>query len=224
MSNLENYDEMYRAVAFLAFKHGKIDWLESNNEYWLEQDARLRTDFHICTGFQTTDISRVKYKSKMKKFYQKAHIPTARFRLATSFKACLAFTVEVGYPIIAKPDNGVGAPHTCRIDNEEQLHAFYKERNRNIHYILEEHITGEVNSYDAIIDANGKPLFETGNVCPISIMDIVNHEENSIYHILKELPEDIRQAGRSTVKSFDVKSRFVHILSRTDRAFARHYL
>ena len=32
-------------VAFLIFKYGPIDWLESNNEYWLEQDAKLRTDF-----------------------------------------------------------------------------------------------------------------------------------------------------------------------------------
>lgn len=33
VSNLENDEEVYRAVAFLIFKHGKIDWLESNNEY-----------------------------------------------------------------------------------------------------------------------------------------------------------------------------------------------
>ena len=35
VSSLENYDEVYRAVAFFAFKYGKIDWLETNNEYWL---------------------------------------------------------------------------------------------------------------------------------------------------------------------------------------------
>ena len=42
VSNLENYDEVYRGVAHFAWKHGRIDWLESNNEYWLEQDAKLR--------------------------------------------------------------------------------------------------------------------------------------------------------------------------------------
>ena len=65
VDSLENYDEVYRAVAFLTFKHGRIDWLESNNEYWLERDARLRTDFNITTGFQAADIPRIKYKSKM---------------------------------------------------------------------------------------------------------------------------------------------------------------
>ena len=39
VSSLENYEEVYRAVAFFIFKHGRIDWLESNNEYWLERDA-----------------------------------------------------------------------------------------------------------------------------------------------------------------------------------------
>ena len=56
VGSLENYDEVYRAVAFFAFKYGRIDWLESNNEYWLERDAALRTDFHITSGFQTEDM------------------------------------------------------------------------------------------------------------------------------------------------------------------------
>ena len=44
VGSLENYDEVCRAVDFFRNKYGEIDWLESNNEYWLERDARLRTD------------------------------------------------------------------------------------------------------------------------------------------------------------------------------------
>ena len=44
VSSLENYDEVYRACAFFAFKYGKIDWLESKNEYRLMRDAWLRTE------------------------------------------------------------------------------------------------------------------------------------------------------------------------------------
>ena len=50
VGSMENYDEMVRAVGFFTFKYGKIDWLESNNEYWLETDAALRTDFNIVIG------------------------------------------------------------------------------------------------------------------------------------------------------------------------------
>ncbi|MCI7812810.1 MAG: ATP-grasp domain-containing protein [Lachnospiraceae bacterium] len=210
VSNLENDDEVYRAVAFLAYKHGRIDWLESNNEYWLERDAKLRTDFNITTGFRVEDIPRIKFKSKMKEFYTKAGIPVARYHMVDNLENCLAFANEVHYPVVAKPDNGVGASHTFKIENEKQMEQFFELKWPNTSYIMEEFVNGAVNSYDAIIDSNGQPMFETGNVTPTSIMDIVNHSDNSVFYILKNLPEDTRAAGRATVKSFGVKSRFVH--------------
>lgn len=210
VSSLENYDEVYRAVAFFIHKHGRIDWLESNNEYWLERDAKLRTEFHIMSGFQDSDIPRIKYKSKMKEFYIKAGIPVARYHIVDTVENCLEFITKVNYPVIVKPDNGVGASHTYKLSNDDQLIQFFAEKEPNVSYIMEEFINAEVNSYDAIIDSNGEPIFETGNVTPNSIMDIVNTNDNSIYYIVKDLPEDTRKAGRATVKSFGVKSRFVH--------------
>lgn len=210
VSNLENYDEVYRGVAFLIFKYGPIDWLESNNEYWLERDARLRTAFHITSGFQEEDIPRIKYKSKMKEYYRNVGISTARYYLVEDREGCLEFIQKVGYPVVVKPDNGVGASQTYKLSSDEELDDFLKKKTPGVSYIMEEFVYAEVNSYDAIIDSHGEPLFETGNVTPMSIMDIVNNQDNSIYYILKELPSDTRQAGRATVKSFGVKSRFVH--------------
>ena len=192
VGSLENYDEVYRAVAFFAFKYGKIDWLESNNEYWLEQDARLRTDFNITTGFHLEDIPRIKYKSKMKAYYQKAGITTARYHMVDNFDGCRKFIDEVGYPVVVKPDNGVGASDTYKLSTDQELRDFLAYKSA-VHpfapYIMEEFVHAEVNSYDAIIDAHGNPIFEAGNVTPMSIMDIVNNND---------------------VKSFGVKSRFIH--------------
>ena len=210
VSSLENYEEVYRAVAFFIFKHGRIDWLESNNEYWLERDAKLRTAFNITTGFQESDMPRIKYKSKMKEFYTKAGIPVARYHLVDNLKNCRAFIKKVGYPVVVKPDNGVGASATYKLKTDEDLERFMENLPENVPYIMEEFVPAEVNSYDAIIDSNGKPIFETGNVTPMSIMDVVNDNDNSIYYILRDLPSDTRKAGRATVKSFGVKSRFVH--------------
>ena len=210
VSTLEDYDQVYRAVAFFAFKYGRIDFLESNNEYWLEQDAHLRTDFNIPGGFRVEDVPRIRFKSGMKEYYRRAGIPTARFHMVGDAEGCRAFIDEVGYPVIVKPDNGVGAAATYKLENDRQLAAFLAERDGRFPYIMEEFIDGQVNSYDAIIDSPGEPLFETGNVTGIAIMDIVNNHDNSIYHILKELPEDTRTYGRAAVKSFGVKSRFVH--------------
>lgn len=210
VESLENYDEVYRAVAFFTFKYGRIDWLESNNEYWLERDAALRTDFNIQSGFHTEDMPRIKYKSKMKEFYTKAGIPVARYHLVDNITNCKKFIKKVGYPVITKPDNGVGASDTYKISNDDELDTFFKTKQEDVQYIMEEFINAEVNSYDAIIDSNGKPMFETGNVTPNSIMDIVNNSDNSIYYIVKSLPSDTRKAGRAAVKSFGVKSRFIH--------------
>ena len=207
--NLEDYDAVYRAVAFLIYKHGPIDWLESNNEYWLERDAALRTAFHITSGFQTEDIPRIKYKSKMKEYYQAVGIPTARYHLVDDLAGCMAFIKKVGWPVVVKPDNGVGASDTHKLSNQEELKSFL-ETKHDVTYIMEEFIHAEVNSYDAIIDSNGEPIFETGNVTPLSIMDIVNENGNCVYYIVKDLPDETRKAGRATVKSFGVKSRFVH--------------
>ncbi len=210
VDSLENYDEVYRAVAFFAFRYGRIDWLESNNEYWLEQDARLRTDFNIQSGFQVSDMERIKHKSKMKAFYEKAGIPVARYYMVETLAGCKSFIKKVGYPVIVKPDNGVGAAATYKLSTDEELTAFFESYDKSVPYIMEEFVHAEVNSYDAIIDENGNPIFETGNVTPMSIMDIVNNGDNSLYYIVKELPEDVRRAGRATVKSFGVKSHFVH--------------
>ncbi len=210
VNSMENYDEVYRAVAFFISKYGRIDWLESNNEYWLERDAMLRTDFHITSGFQVEDIERIKYKSKMKPYYQAVGIPTARYHIVDDFEGCKKFIDEVNWPVIVKPDNGVGASSTFKLKSDDDLRHFLAEKDDGVSYIMEEFITAEVNSYDAIIDSKGEPIFETGNVTPNTIMDVVNTGDNSIYYIVNELPEDTRKAGRATVKSFGVKSRFVH--------------
>ena len=211
VGSLENYDEVCRAVDFFRNKYGEIDWLESNNEYWLERDARLRTDFNIKTGFHNEDMPKVKYKSRMKEFYARAGIPTARYHIVDSWENCMAFIQEVGYPVIVKPNNGVGASFTYKLNNQDEVAYFFATKFSHIEYIMEEYIYAEINSYDAIINSHGEPIFEIGNVTPMSLMDVVNNADNSIFYILNRLADDTRAMGRATVKSFDVKSRFVHL-------------
>ena len=177
-------------------------------------DAALRTDFHITSGFQTDDMPRIKYKSKMKEYYQKAGIATARYHMVDDYEGCRKFIEEVGYPVVVKPDNGVGASDTHKLSSDEDLKKFLVQKTAHhpdVEYIMEEFVRAEVNSYDAIIDGSGNPIFEAGNVSPVSIMDIVNTQGDSVYYLVKELPEKIRKAGLATVKAFGVKSRFVHL-------------
>ena len=113
--------------------------------------------------------------------------------------------------MVVKPDNGVGAAATYKLYSDEDLDFFMETRPAGVPYIMEEFVNAQVNSYDAIIDGDGNPIFETGNVTVNSVMEVVNHNVESIFYIVKDLADDIRQAGRATVKSFGVKNRFVHL-------------
>lgn len=220
VDNLEDYDQVFRAVAFLSYKYGKIDWIESNNEYWLEQDARLRTDFNVTTGIQSDSIASIKEKSEMKKYYAKGGIPTARqIRASKGVGAVIDFAIKTGFPIIAKPDVGVGAGGTHKLHNEGEIHNFFKLMGADAaNYVVEEFVTGDICSYDAIIDSKGRPLFESMTVWPPSIMDIVNKRLDLAYYVSPTLPDQLRVLGRRTIESFGVKSRFVHLeFFRLDR-------
>jgi hypothetical protein len=209
VDSLEDYDQVYRAVAFFAFRYGKIDWIESMNEYWLEQDARLRTDFNVTTGIRSDRISFIKEKSLMKKLYLDTGIPTARQHVVSDREAGKAFIGEVGYPVIVKPDVGVGATHTWKLENDADLDAFYHNLPA-VPYVMEEFIQGEICSYDAIIDSRCEPLFESMTVWP-PVMDIVNRDLDLMYYTCPEVPEALRKLGRRTVKAFGVDRRFVHL-------------
>ena len=132
VNSMENYDEVYRAVAFFISKYGRIDWLESNNEYWLERDAMLRTDFNITSGFQTPDMGRIKYKSKMQPYYEAVGIKTARNHIVDDFEGCKKFIDLVNYPVIVKPDNGVGASSTYKLKSDDDLRNFMNEKEANV--------------------------------------------------------------------------------------------
>lgn len=211
VDNMEDYQQMFRAVAFLSFKYGKIDWIESNNEYWLEQDARLRTDFNVTTGIQNDRIGFIKEKSEMKKIYLDNGIPTARqHKVSEGVESALKFADKCGYPLIAKPDVGVGAGGTHKLHDKEELKEFFANYGDN-NYVLEEFITGDICSYDAIVNSDGEPIFESMTVWPPSIMDIVNKQLDLSYYVDKDVPEALKIIGRQTVKAFGVVGRFVHL-------------
>ena len=198
VDNMENYDSMYRAVAFLAFKYGKIDWLESNTEYWLEQDARLREDFNIGSGVQPEELAMWKSKSAMKPFYKEAGVPTARNHKVTTIEAAREFLDEIGgFPVIVKPDVGVGAADTWKLENDKDLEWFYNNLPEHP-YVMEEFVYGYIYSYDAIVNAQGEVLFESSNWFPPSIADLVNKGLELIYYTTPEVPAQFQETARGT--------------------------
>lgn len=209
VNTLESYDEVYRAVAFFAFKYGKIDFLEYNNEYWLRQNARLRTDFNI-NGAKIDDVIAFTSKSLMKDFYIQANIPVARYIFCKSYEEDMDFIRKVGFPVVVKPNVGVGAAATYKIQNEEDLKNFYKG-GFQVPYIMEEFIEGNITSLDGICDSNSNIVFCDNEVFPPSIMDIVNENLEVTYYVNKEIPADLYEAGSRVLKAFHIHSRYFHL-------------
>ena len=112
--------------------------------------------------------------------------------------------------MIVKPDCGVGANDTWKLTCEAELLDFFRHL-PSIPYIMEEYVPGEICSYDAIVNSKGTPLFETGNITPISIMDCVNDHNSIKFYIVDQLAEDLKACGRACLKAFKVHRRFVHL-------------
>lgn len=210
VDTLENYDQMLRAMGYFTFRYGKIDWVESNNEYWMEQDAALRTDFNISTGLKTDEIARFRSKSEMKKYYEKAGVPTARWHMVTDLPEGYEFVKKTGYPIIVKPDRGVGAEATWKIKSDDELEEFFKNKQAKP-YIMEEFINGEVTTFDGVCDSESNVLFAASHIAVESIMDMVNEGRPCYYYVNKSIPDEVRDAGERTLRAFNVKSRFFHL-------------
>ncbi|MBF0329886.1 MAG: ATP-grasp domain-containing protein [Nitrospirae bacterium] len=209
VDNMEDYEQILRAVAYLTHKHGKIDRIDSFNEYWLDLEAKIRTDFNMF-GIKTDGIDVIKRKSLMKQKFIDAGVPVAKGTVINDIKTAKSFVAEVGYPVVAKPDRGVGALNTYKIKDDKELKDFFAHK-PSAEYIFEEFISGDISSFDGLTDRDGNIVFYTGHSYMQGIMETVNDDTHIYYYSYRELPKDLEEAGRNSVKSFGIKERFFHI-------------
>jgi len=208
VNNMHNYDELLRACGYLTFKYGKIDRLDSQNEYWLETEAQLRTDFNIF-GLRNEDIPRIKRKSMMKEAFIKAGVQVARGKVVHTLAEGKRLIKEIGYPVVAKPDIGVGAAKTYKIDNMAELEDFFHQK-PPIDYIMEEFIDGVICTFDGLTDHDGNLVFYTSHQYSQGIMETVNKDDLIYYYSLRNIPPDLEEAGRKVLSAYKVQERFFH--------------
>jgi carbamoylphosphate synthase large subunit len=210
VSDLENYEEILRAVGYFTHKYGKIDRFESLNEYWLEQDANIRTDFNIY-GTKNDFVANLKQKSKMKEFFRKSGVSTVQFSTGTTRESVDEFIRSAGFPLVVKPDLGSGASNTYKISNEEELQHFFDTKPEDVSFIIEEFIDGVILTYDGLVDINGEVRFAVSHLFENSVMEVVNTDNHLYYFCLKDISPEVEEAGRNILKAFDIRERFFHI-------------
>ena len=212
VDDLHNYEQLHGALGYFTHKYGKIDRLDSHAEYWLETEARLRTDFNI-PGIQNDFIHTIKRKSLMKDVFTAAGVPVARGAVCRNLALALELTKETGYPVVAKPDIGVGAAGTYKVNSEEELRDFFKHlENDGNHteYFFEEFICGDIFSFDGLVDRDGVIRFYTAHKYSGGVMEVVQEDGHIYYYSLREIPADLEEAGRNVLKAFNMRERFFH--------------
>ena len=210
VNSLENYNEVSEACRFFIEKYGQIHWIESENEYWLETESKLRSQFNVNTGTKFENLYSMKYKSKMKDVYKSCGIPVARYTIVDTYNNAVNFTHQVGFPVIVKPDNGVGASSTYKLNNLSELDYFFATKDPYVTYIMEEFICGHVETFDGITDSNKNILISSSHVMLNSIMDAVNEHQDMAFYFQDFEGKDIESVGRNAVQHFDTRSRFFH--------------
>jgi hypothetical protein len=216
VDDMNSYDGLVRAMGHFTHRHGKLDGIDSHNEHWLETEARLRTDFNMA-GLRQDGIGIVKRKSAMKEIYRSAGIRVARGAVVRTLEEARRLVAETGYPVVAKPDVGVGAAATFKILGDGELTSFF-DRKPAVDYIVEEFIQGKILSFDGLADRDGNLVFFTAHAYSQGIMETVNEDNHVFYYSFRAIPEDLEEAGRRTARAFDVRGRFFHFeFFRADR-------
>ncbi|BBA92608.1 ATP-grasp domain-containing protein [Streptococcus ruminantium] len=211
VENLENLDEVKRAAAFLIYKHGPIDRVESHNEYWLELDASLREQFHIF-GAKPNHLKKTKLKSEMKKYFTKAGVPVVPGMVIKTEKDIEKAVKKIGFPMIAKPDNGVGASGTFKLTQKADLETFRATWDGQTIYFFEKFVNSSmITTYDGLVDSKGNIVFETSLTYVHTPFELLQSKKDNAYYIEKELDPRLVAYGRAIMKTFGMKERFFHI-------------
>jgi hypothetical protein len=210
VNDLENYDEVLRAVGYFTYRYGKIDRFESLNEYWLETEACIRTNFDI-SGVKSDFIENIKRKSMMKHFFKISGATPISYLEKISYEKAKRFAKSHGYPIIIKPDKGVGASMTFKISDDSELKELFVSLPQGMDFIAEEFVEGDMLTYDGLINKEGNVIFDSCTQYGQSVMDVVNTDGHMHYVSLPDVPEDIREAGLKVVKAFGMVEKFFHL-------------
>ncbi len=222
---MDDLDNEKIAVEYYLTKYNHIDYIESNNDYWLEKDALLRELYRIPNGPRPYQLEFYRHKSLMKEKYTNAGVKVAKWIIVTTYKRLVSFANRVHYPIFIKPDVGVGAEDNHKINNEAELLKFYEHKKDKVTYIAEQYITGDLVSFDGISNSKGEVIFYASNEFSEGVSDTLQQHRDMFYYTVKEVDPKLVEVGKATIKAFDVENRFFHCeffrLTKTIRGLAR---
>jgi hypothetical protein len=205
---LDDTDAMVRAVGYLTWRHGRIHRIDSLNETWLEIEARLREDFHV-PGLRPADLRQLRSKLGMHDLFKQAGIAHPDAIAARDAAQVKAFAQRVGYPLVLKPDVGVGAAHTFKVQQDADVDAAFAQPLPG--YVAQAFVRGTIVTYDGMVDGDGELICAFSHEYSDGIMESVLEQRELVIWSLKELPPALDELGRRTVAALGLRERWFHL-------------
>jgi hypothetical protein len=114
---------------------------------------------------------------------------------------------KIGYPLILKPDEGVGAGSIHTVNDPSQLDDLLPGLDRD--YFMEAFVDAPIVSYDGLVNHDGKVLFENSLTYGDGVLDYV-HGKDTFFYVERHIPQALRDIGRQLVRDFDIRRKFFH--------------
>lgn len=205
--NMHDYEIVYRTIAYFANKYGRIDRIDSHNEYWLALEAQIRQDFNIF-GQKPEDLMLNQSKLGMKKVFHDVGVPAAEAQPISNPDMLYDFVSRYGFPLIIKPERGVGASNTYKVTNEHQLSEILRDLPPG--YIVEPYVDGKIVTFDGLADKNGEIMYCASFELSDNVLDILTEKRDMFYFYSRDIDPRLEKLGRHVVKGFNVRERFFH--------------
>ena len=152
----------------------------------------------------------IKTKSAMKEIFRKAGLKVAQGRVFKDDEDARKLVKQLKYPVIIKPNSGVGASDTYKVKNVQDLENFFASKNPQVEYIMEEFIEGDIITFDGLTDHEGNIVFYSGLEYSEVVIDIVSEDRDIYFYVPREIPQDLIKLGKKCVEAFGVRERFFH--------------
>ena len=186
--------------------HPHFDLVESHNEQWLRLEAHINQTRGI-DGLRPADMDRLKRKSHMKKLFRDSGLLFAPGELVRSTDQAGELAHHLGFPVILKPDEGVGSAGIHRIEDQDQLMRTLPLLEEN--YLLEKFVDAPIVTYDGLTDRSGELIFDSSLTYADGVLDCVLGKE-TFFYVNRSIPHRLAAIGSRLVKGLGIRRKFFH--------------
>jgi formate-dependent phosphoribosylglycinamide formyltransferase (GAR transformylase) len=174
--NVMDPDDLVAGCEALSTRLGGLDRLAGALEQ-LQIPLGIARD-RLRIGGMGEEVARnFREKARMKDLLSAANVPVARHKLAKDAADVRAFVARVGYPVIVKPPDGLGAKATFRVSDRDDLEAALRVTapSPQAPVQVEEFIRAAEENTCETVSIRGVAVWRSGTRYLPSVLDVVEN-------------------------------------------------